>query len=532
MSAARWTRVCAIDDIIPDCGACALVGGRQVALFRIRDAVHAIGNFDPASGANVLSRGIVGDLAGELVVASPIYKQHYSLITGRCLEEPELCVPTYLARISDGDIWIRDEPVALRPRAGKRRLVVIGNGMAAMRTIEELIELAPHEYDITVFGAEPSGAYNRVLLSPLLAGEKSAAEIVTHPPEWYAQHGIVLHGSDPVVHIDRLRRRVRSHQGREAGYDRLLIATGSVPVNLPVPGRELPGVVTFRDLHDVELMLSAARRHRKAVVIGGGLLGLEAASGLLHQGMEVTVVHLTAELMNRQLDAAAAALLLRELQQRGLAFRLQAETAAILGSERVTGVRLADGSELAAELVVLAIGVRPNIELAQSAGLRCDRGILVDDTLLTYDPAIYAVGECVQHRDSTYALLQPLCDQARVCAAYLAERGVRRYVGSRPSTQLKISGIAVFSAGEHAPRERGESLVLRDPGRGVYKRLLIEDNRVRGAVLYGDTRDGNWYLDLIRQGSDVSALRGQLLFGQPAAAAGGAAAAEPGAASR
>jgi nitrite reductase (NADH) large subunit len=251
-------------------------------------------------------------------------------------------------------------------------------------------------------------------------------------------------------------------------------------------------------------------------VIGAGLLGLEAANGLKRQGMDVTVVHLCGHLMERQLDVHAAGLLRRELEGRGIQFMMPAATAAILGEERTSGVRLADGRELPADLVVMAVGVRPNIKLAQAAGLRCDRGVLVDDTLLTYDPAVYAVGECVQHRDSTFGLVAPLWAQARVCAAYLAERGVRRYGGSQCSIQLKVSGVEVFSAGDYADGPGSESLVLRDPKRGVYKRLVLENNRIRGAVLYGDTRDGSWYSDLINEGRDIRTVRDQLLFGAPA----------------
>ena len=515
MSASRWRHICGLDDICPESGVCALIDDQQVAVFRVRDVVYAIGNHDPASGANVLSRGIVGDLGGELVVASPIYKQHFSLITGHCVEQPELSVPVYLARTGDSQVWVRTQAVAARRAVGKRRLVVIGNGPAAMRTIEELIELAAQAYDIKVFGEEAHDTYNRVLLSPVLAGDKRSEEIVTHPPEWFTQQGIVLHSGDPILKIDRVRRRVYSRSGAEASYDRLLIATGSVPLALPVPGNDLPGVQSFRDLADVGAMLAASKTHRRAVVIGGGLLGLEAAAGLARQGMDVTVVHLCGILMERQLDTHAAGLLREELEGRGLKFCMPATTAAILGSERATGVRLADGRELQADLVVMAVGVRPNIQLAQAAGLRCDRGILVDDTLLTFDPAIYAVGECVQHRDSTFGLVAPLWDQARVCAAYLAERGVRCYGGSPLATHLKVSGIDVFSAGDFAERTGSESLVLCDPKRGVYKRLVLENNKIRGAVLYGDTQSGSWYVDLINEGRDVGALRDQLLFGGP-----------------
>jgi nitrite reductase (NADH) large subunit len=262
-------------------------------------------------------------------------------------------------------------------------------------------------------------------------------------------------------------------------------------------------------------MLAAAHSHGQAIVIGGGLLGLEAANGLQQRGMSVTVVHACEHLMERQLDASAARLLRRELERRGLRFVMPAQTARVRGEGRVTGVVLADGRELRADLVVTAIGVRPNIELAQAAGLRCDRGILVDDTLLTYDPAIYAVGECVQHRGNTFGLVAPLWEQARVCAAYLAERSTRGYRCTQVSTQLKVGGIDVFSAGNYVEGPGTESLVLRDPRMGVYKRLVIERDRIRGAVLYGDVRDGNWYLDLINEGRDIRGMRDRLLFGAP-----------------
>ena len=304
-----WRAVCEPDDILPDTGVCADLDGKQVAVFRVDDVIYALDNRDPASGANVLSRGIVGDLGGEIVVASPIYKHHFSLVTGRCLEEPNYSVDTYPARIIAGKVWIRAQPQPRARSGAKRRLVVIGNGMAGMRTVEELLKLAPTMYDIEIFGAEPHGNYNRILLSPLLSGEKQAADIMLHPLDWYREQGVTLHSGDPAVAVDRVRRRVTSQKGVEVSYDRLLLATGSNPVVLPVPGRDLSGVVTFRDLEDVNTMLQAARQHSRAVVIGGGLLGLEAANGLRCQGMDVTVVHLQEHLMERQLDRAAAELL-------------------------------------------------------------------------------------------------------------------------------------------------------------------------------------------------------------------------------
>ncbi|MCD9119628.1 NAD(P)/FAD-dependent oxidoreductase [Cupriavidus sp. UGS-1] len=397
---------------------------------------------------------------------------------------------------------------------GKPRLVVVGNGMAGMRTVEELLALAPDLYDITVFGAEPHGNYNRILLSPVLAGEKTVDDIMLHPREWYARHGITLLAGDPVVAIDRARRLVRSRSGKEIRYDRLLLATGSRPFIVPVPGHALDGVIAFRDIQDVETMLVAARAHRHAVVIGGGLLGLEAANGLLRQGMDVTVLHLGDALMDRQLDANAAALLKRTLERRGLRILLGANTSEILGETRVTGVRLADGTQIPADLVVMAAGVRPNAELARAAGLHCERAIVVDDTLQTYDPRIYAVGECVQHRQATFGLVAPIWDQARVCAAHLAGAGHRRYVQQATATRLKVSGVELYSAGDIVGGEDSEDLVLRDPRRGIYKRLVLQQGRLAGAVLYGDVQDGPWYFELIQNGTPIGAIRNRLLFGK------------------
>lgn len=507
-----WVCICELDDLWPNIGVGALVNGRQIAVFRIGETLYALDNHDPASGANVLSRGIVGDLKGDYVVASPLYKHHYSLATGRCLEDSAKSVNVYPVKALDGRVWVNAQPQQQAAPA-RRRLVVIGNGMAGMRTVEELLELAPEAYDITVFGAEPHANYNRILLSPLLAGDKSTAEIFINTPEWYTEHRVKLHSGDPVVAIDRRRRVVRSQKGVELPYDRLLIATGSTPLVLPIPGKELPGVVTFRDLADVDAMLESARRYKRAVVIGGGLLGLEAASALLRRGMDVTVVHIFDTLMERQLDAAASALLRASLEARGLKFLMPAKTTAIMGESRASAVRFDDGTEIAAELVVMATGVRPNTEVATRAGLRCERGILVDDTLQTFDPSIYAVGECVQHRNRTFGLVAPLWEQARVCAIHLAELGVSRYRGTLPATQLKVAGIELYSAGDFAAADGAEALVLQDHRNGIYKRLVIRDNRLRGAVLYGDAKHGSWYFELMSAGQDIAPIRDRLLFG-------------------
>ena len=396
----------------------------------------------------------------------------------------------------------------------KQRLIVIGNGMAGIRTVEELLKIAPDAYDVTVFGAEPHCNYNRILLSPVLAGEKTLNDIILNDDDWYASNGITLHKGRKVVAIDRRRRLVRTEDGLEAGYDRLLLATGSMPFMLPVPGRDLQGVIGFRDIRDVELMLEASQKYRHAVVIGGGLLGLEAANGLKKRGMAVTVVHLLDTLMERQLDKPAADLLKRALEDSGLDFRMEAQTEAILGHDRVTGVRFKDGSETPADLVVMAVGIRPNVDLAKSAGIHCERGILVNDTLQTFDPRIYAVGECVQHRKQLFGLVAPLFEQAKVCANHLAEYGIARYEGSVTSTKLKVTGIDLFSAGEFQGGNGYEELLFQDPARGIYKKLVVESNRIKGAVLYGDTGDGAWYFQMMRDGTDISAFRENILFGQ------------------
>ena len=396
----------------------------------------------------------------------------------------------------------------------KKKLVVIGNGMAGMRTVEELLALDDTLYDITVFGAEPHGNYNRIMLSPVLAGEKTLDDIMINTPQWYAAHGITLHAGNPVMRIDRGRREVVAASGLRVPYDRLLLATGSDPFIIPVPGHDLPGVISFRDIQDVNTMLEAARTQQRAVVIGGGLLGLEAANGLLKQGMDVTVVHLMDSLMERQLDKPAAGLLQQALKDRGIRFCMQAQTEAILGDARVSGIRFKDGQELPADLIVMAVGIRPNIQLAKDSGLHCERGIVVNDAMQTFDPTIYAVGECVQHRQAIYGLVAPLWEQAKVCANHLAQMGIGHYPGSQVSTRLKVTGIDLFSAGDFIADEGDEEIEFRDLRRGVYKKLVLRHGRIAGAVLYGDVSDGSWYYELMIDGVDVTDLRDVLIFGK------------------
>jgi len=396
----------------------------------------------------------------------------------------------------------------------KQKLIVVGNGMAGMRTVEELLDLAPDMYDITVIGAEPHGNYNRILLSPVLAGEKTIDDIMINDRAWYDENAITLHTGAKVTQIERGSRRVLTDDGQAFEYDRLLLATGSDPFILPVPGNDLPGVIGFRDIHDVDAMIDAAAQYKKAVVIGGGLLGLEAANGLMKQGMDVTVVHLMDTLMERQLDATAGAMLRANLEDRGLKFAMPVSTEAILGTDRVTGLRLKGGTELEADLVVMAVGIRPNVALAEDCRLHFERGIVVDDTMLTFDPSIYAVGECVQHRGQAYGLVAPLFEQARVCANHLAQRGHIVYRGSVTSTKLKVTGIDLFSAGDFIGDDTTEEIVFNDIAHGTYKKLVLKDDKIVGAVLYGDTVDGAWYFQLMRDGTDTTDIRSHLLFGQ------------------
>jgi len=402
----------------------------------------------------------------------------------------------------------------------KPHLIVIGNGMAGCRAVEEILARDAGRYRITIFGAEPRVNYNRIMLSPLLAGEKSFAEIVINDEAWYSDNGITLVAGDPVDSINRIAQTVTARSGRTEHYDRLILATGSDPFIIPVAGKDLPGVVTFRDLDDVDKMLEAASAGGDAVVIGGGLLGLEAAHGLSLRGMKVTVIHLMPTLMERQLDEAAGWLLKTELEKRGQTILTQADTAEIYGVNRVEGVRLKDGRDIPASIVVMAVGIRPSTGLARAAGLEVERGILVDDHMLTSDPAVLAVGECVQHDGNVYGLVAPLWEMCRALADCLTDSPTG-YRGSVTSTKLKVSGIDVFSAGDFSGGDGCEDIVLRDATRGIYKRVIVKEDRVIGAVLYGDTADGNWYFDLLKKQEDIASIREALIFGQ-AFASGGA----------
>ncbi|MDD2844970.1 MAG: nitrite reductase large subunit NirB [Rhodoferax sp.] len=455
----------------------------------------------------------------------------------------------------------------------KMKLVMVGNGMAGVRTLEELLKIAPDLYDITVFGAEPHPNYNRILLSPVLAGEQTLDEIVLNDWSWYTDHHITLHAGWRVTSVDRVKRVV--HAENAAGetlsteYDRLLICTGSNPFMLPIPGKDLQGVIAYRDIADTNAMIEAATAYKHAVVIGGGLLGLEAANGLMRRGMTVSVVHVQPTLMERQLDEVAGKLLQKSLEERGLQFLMGAQTQALLkpadleawvaersaqvkeepaqragdteqnalpptlllnkvtkavpdwqvklasSPDRVCAVRFKDGSVVPADLVVMAVGIRPNVELAQSMRLHCDKGIVVSDTLQTItDARIYSVGECAAHRGTAYGLVAPLFEQAKVAANHLAQFGIGRYVGSLTSTKLKVTGIDLFSAGNFGGGEGTEEIIMSDPKGGVYKKLVLKDDKLVGACLYGDTVDGSWYFKLLRDGRPIADIRDKLMFGE------------------
>ncbi len=396
----------------------------------------------------------------------------------------------------------------------KQKLVVIGNGMAPGRMLEHLFEAAPGQYDVTIFNAEPRVNYDRIMLSPVLSGEKAYEDIIIHDEAWYADNGVTLHKSQKVSAIDRAAKTVTSEAGITESYDKLVVATGSNPFIIPVPGHDFDGVLTYRDLDDVEAMLAATKKKARAVVIGGGLLGLEAAAGLKEQGADVTVLHLMPTLMERQLDSAAGFLLQQELKSRGIHVITEANTKRILGDGKVEGVELADGTIIPCELVVMAVGIRPNSGIAKEAGLEVGRGIAVDEVLRTSDPDIYSLGECAEVGGMCYGLVAPLYEMARVAAGHLAGAPTKTFKHSETPTKLKVTGINLYSVGDFAEGEGREEIVLRDAMGGIYKRLVIEDNRVIGVVLYGDTADGAWFAQFVKDKTDISEMRDTLIFGQ------------------
>ena len=517
-----WIEICHLDDITPNTGVGAIVEDQQIALFRVghEKRVYALSNQDPFSQAFVMSRGILGDLQGERVVASPIYKQHFSLATGRCLEDKNQKLLVFPSKIEEGRVFV--SPTAQKTyitnngtSQEKMKLVLVGNGLAGMRCLEDLLDMAPDRYEVTVIGEEPWGNYNRIMLSPVLSGDKSIEDIMLHPHAWYSDKGIHFIAGDAAVKIDRPRKQVYTEKGLVVDYDRLILATGSKPFIPPIKGSDLKGVLSFRDIYDVNSMLEYCKNKKNAVVIGGGLLGLEAAYGLKQRGMNVTVLHLMDRIMDRQLDARASALLKQSIEAKGIPVLTEANTEELIGQDgHVSQLRLKDGTVLEADFVVFAVGIRPNMTLAQSAGLRCNRGVMVNDTMQTFDPSIYAVGECIEHRNQTFGLVEPLWGQAFICASHLAEHGSLTFKALTVPTQLKVSGCDVFSAGNFEPADDYEDIILNDEKRHIYKRIIIQKDKVIGAVLFGDTEDGAWYAELIADQTPISSIRNKLLFGK------------------
>jgi nitrite reductase (NADH) large subunit len=395
-------------------------------------------------------------------------------------------------------------------------LVIVGNGMAAARLVDELAKTALGRYAIAVIGDEPRLAYNRVLLSAVLAGDTDSHDIELRPADWWRDRGVTLKYGCAVTEIDVGRRELKIANDESIAFSKLVLATGSMPLRLNVPGAELKGVNTFRDSRDVDLLLTLAAARKRVVVIGGGLLGLEAAYGLAKAGASVTLVHLMDRLMERQLDAPAAALLKSLVEAKGIEILLNANTTRIIGENRVEGVELSEGRRIAADAVIFAAGIRPNVMLAREAGIAVNRGIIVDDRLQTGASDIFALGECAEHRGICYGLVEPAYEQARILAQHLAGR-TAAYQGSVVATNLKVSGVSVFSAGDFLGGEQSESIVLSDVKRGTYKKLVIADGRLNGAVLVGDVADALWYLELIRAGGAVARIRKDMMFGRTAA---------------
>jgi nitrite reductase (NADH) large subunit len=401
-------------------------------------------------------------------------------------------------------------------------LVIVGNGMAAARLVDELSKTSLGRYAVAVIGDEPRLAYNRVLLSSVLAGETGSHEIELKPANWWRDRGVTVKYGSLASEIDVGRRELKIAGEESIEFSRLVLATGSTALRLNVPGAELSGVHTFRDTRDVDILLALAARKRPVVVVGGGLLGLEAAYGLAKAGTPVTLLHLMDRLMERQLDAPAAALLKSLVERKGIKVLLNSNTARIHGDGRVEGVELADGRQIEAEAVIFAAGIRPNVALAKEAGISVNRGIAVDDHLQTSAEGIFALGECAEHRGVCYGLVEPAYEQARVLAQHLAGRATS-YPGSVVATNLKVSGVGVFSAGDFVGADGSEAIVLSDSRRGTYKKLVVADGRLTGAVLIGETSDALWYLDMIRAKQSVAPIRKEMMFGrslaQPAKAA-------------
>ncbi|WEY94981.1 NADPH-nitrite reductase [Bacillus subtilis] len=386
----------------------------------------------------------------------------------------------------------------------KKQLVLVGNGMAGVRAIEEILSVAKDEFQITIFGAEPHPNYNRILLSKVLQGDTDIKDITLNDWDWYEENNIQLYTNETVIKVDTENKTVITDADRIQPYDELILATGSVPFILPIPGADKKGVTAFRDIKDTDTMLAASKQYKKAAVIGGGLLGLEAARGLLNLGMDVSVIHLAPFLMERQLDATAGRLLQNELEKQGMTFLLEKQTEEIVGDDRVEGLRFKDGTSIEADLVVMAVGIRPNTTLGAESGIPVNRGIIVNDYMQTEIPHIYAVGECAEHRGIAYGLVAPLYEQAKVLAKHMCGIETKPYEGSVLSTQLKVSGVEVFSAGDFNESEEKKAIKVFDEQDGIYKKIVLRGNQIVGAVLFGDSSEGNRLFSMIQKEADIS----------------------------
>ncbi|AEP89395.1 nitrite reductase [NAD(P)H], large subunit [Bacillus subtilis subsp. subtilis str. RO-NN-1] len=387
---------------------------------------------------------------------------------------------------------------------GKKQLVLVGNGMAGVRAIEEILSVAKDEFQITIFGAEPHPNYNRILLSKVLQGDTDIKDITLNDWDWYEENNIQLYTNETVIKVDTENKTVITDADRIQPYDELILATGSVPFILPIPGADKKGVTAFRDIKDTDTMLAASKQYKKAAVIGGGLLGLEAARGLLNLGMDVSVIHLAPYLMERQLDPTAGRLLQNELEKQGMTFLLEKQTEEIVGDDRVEGLRFKDGTSIEADLVVMAVGIRPNTTLGAESGIPVNRGIIVNDYMQTEIPHIYAVGECAEHRGIAYGLVAPLYEQAKVLAKHICGIETKPYEGSVLSTQLKVSGVEVFSAGDFNESEEKKAIKVFDEQDGIYKKIVLRGNQIVGAVLFGDSSEGNRLFSMIQKEADIS----------------------------
>nr|WEZ00818.1 NADPH-nitrite reductase [Bacillus subtilis] len=387
---------------------------------------------------------------------------------------------------------------------GKKQLVLVGNGMAGVRAIEEILSVAKDEFQITIFGAEPHPNYNRILLSKVLQGDTDIKDITLNDWDWYEENNIQLYTNETVIKVDTENKTVITDADRIQPYDELILATGSVPFILPIPGADKKGVTAFRDIKDTDTMLAASKQYKKAAVIGGGLLGLEAARGLLNLGMDVSVIHLAPFLMERQLDATAGRLLQNELEKQGMTFLLEKQTEEIVGDDRVEGLRFKDGTSIEADLVVMAVGIRPNTTLGAESGIPVNRGIIINDYMQTEIPHIYAVGECAEHRGIAYGLVAPLYEQAKVLAKHMCGIETKPYEGSVLSTQLKVSGVEVFSAGDFNESEEKKAIKVFDEQDGIYKKIVLRGNQIVGAVLFGDSSEGNRLFSMIQKEADIS----------------------------